>query len=93
MDTLMRRIFSVVVQSFIVVLPFGCRPAGPVGRIRGQQPGRERITQPHMPNSETPRSTSVTSSRFERRLAPGRLEPVFKTAFGSFGKAAARARG
>ena len=43
-----------------------------------------------MSAAETPRSDSVTSSRFERRLPPGKLEPVFKTAFGTFGKAAAR---
>jgi hypothetical protein len=35
-----------------------------------------------------PRSKTVTSSRFERRLPPGKLEPVFKAAFGTFGKAA-----
>ena len=33
-------------------------------------------------------SRTVTSSRFERRLPPGKLEPVFKMAFGTFGKAA-----
>jgi hypothetical protein len=31
---------------------------------------------------------TVTPSRFERRLPPGRLEPIFKAAFGTFGKAA-----
>jgi hypothetical protein len=35
------------------------------------------------------RSNSVTSPRFERRLPLGRLEPIFKAAFGTFGKAAA----
>jgi hypothetical protein len=33
-------------------------------------------------------SEAVTPSRFERRAPPGRLEPIFKTAFGTFGKAA-----
>jgi len=36
------------------------------------------------------RSNTVTPSPFERRLPPGKLEPVFKMAFGTFGKAAAR---
>jgi hypothetical protein len=35
-----------------------------------------------------PRSDSVALSRFERRLPPGRLEPVFKEAFGTYGAAA-----
>src|SRR5262245_2116098 len=35
---------------------------------------------------------TVTSTRFERRLPPGRLEPVFREAFGTFGKAACRLR-
>jgi len=37
-----------------------------------------------------PCSRTVTSSRFERRLPPGKLEQVFKMAFGTFGKAAVR---
>jgi hypothetical protein len=35
------------------------------------------------------RSKPVTSSRFERRSPPGKLEPLFKVAYGTFGKAAA----
>jgi hypothetical protein len=35
------------------------------------------------------RPNTVTPSRFERRLPPGELEPTFKFAFGTFGKAAA----
>jgi hypothetical protein len=38
----------------------------------------------------SPWSEPVTPPRFERRLPPGKLEPVFKVAFGSFGKAAKR---
>ena len=34
-------------------------------------------------------SSTVTRSCFERRLPPGKLEPMFKLAFGTFGKAAA----
>ena len=33
-------------------------------------------------------SEAVTPSRFERRAPRGQLEPIFKTAFGTFGKAA-----
>jgi hypothetical protein len=38
----------------------------------------------------SPRSETVTPSRFERRLPPGRLEEPFKKAYGTFGKAAHR---
>jgi hypothetical protein len=34
-----------------------------------------------MPNSETPRSKPVTSSRFERRLPPGRHDLLFRVVF------------
>jgi hypothetical protein len=56
----------------------------PVGRTVGS----DRKAQPPMSDPKTPRCTSVTPSRFERRSSPGRHDLLFKVVFGSDGAAA-----